>query len=346
MKVLFLCWAGFPNLGGSHENTHPPPKKGGGLTRRELLKLGTIGLGSLVLSSYGLIIPSKAEAYPWNETVVTDRSFLEPSKFKIIDGMCSSRPDEIWFEGNSNAQIQEDPTYSCITVGVPLGMEPANLIIWARYNCIGLYNDETKIGCEVKVSNLVRCTTDAQKIVNAWMYSGAVGFGFGKFSSYTAGLWLRATESADLEYTFFETNNPENTISANESLVSASSLDSEYFLFNGKPYNANEGILLPNSIEEVYLTKDALIKTNASVQGRQSYEHCIIGYNPDNYERQDPLYDQHSFTRHGVSWINRGDTICFKILSSILGNIGFNIIFQPIANATPNSPVKTYKLTS
>lgn len=41
-----------------------------------MLKLGTIGLGSLVLSSYELFIPSKAEAYPGISTLPDEHAFV------------------------------------------------------------------------------------------------------------------------------------------------------------------------------------------------------------------------------------------------------------------------------
>lgn len=314
------------------------------MTRRDVLKLGTIGAGSLILSSLGLIQPRNAEAYPYDIHTVTDRDFLKSGRIEIINNLCSDIPDEVTFEGNQYARQVNNVELSggCFgtAIGVPSGYDPAGLKAQARYNTIGVdIISGRNVGCLVDVSNLVLGTPEA---IARWNRRDSIpvrGVGFYNFANYRATLFLLGCESGDFTETFFYSDNPSEIVSV-AGILTLTSLDS--YLENGLQHD--EGCVLPDEIKKVYITSDSFVAVDKTLSGRNTYQHACVGNAPalDAYGDE---YDLNSFTKHGISWECPTDYVSYKFVTPTFPSAGFNITFQPIANSTPENPVKEFTIT-
>ena len=283
--------------------------------------------------------PVRALAADYAIDCVSDRTFItEGQPIEVDSSLCSSLPDEIWTEGNANSyQAGVAGQY----IHVANGLLPDNLVCYAVYNTIGREKASgALVGVSLRVSNIIKC--EDSRYNPAWVGSNWDNvISFGNFSDYTQAFWLNYAESADVEYSFFYTDSPSETISLDNALVSVSSLDSFYVgSIGGK---LHEAVVLPDNIEKLYKTTDCVVSFNGMLSGRNTYSNVCYGNINGTFGQWDSTYDLYNFSKHGFSWVNVGETIKLKFIS-LDGCFGTGITFQPIANQIPESPIKEYSI--
>lgn len=276
---------------------------------------------------------------PGNVITANDRTFIsEGQPIEIDSSLCSSLPDEIWTEGNANVyQTGAAGQY----IHVANGLLPDGLVCHAVYSTIGTEKASgALVGVSLKVSNIIKC--EDSRYNPAWVGNNWDNvISFGNFSDYTQAFWLNYAESADVEYTFFYTDNPSETISLDNALVSVSSLDSFYVgAIGGK---LHEAVVLPDNIEKLYRTSDCVISFDGTLSGRNTYSNVCYGNISGTYGQWDSSYDLYNFSKHGFSWVNVGESIKLKFIS-LDGCFGTGITFQPIANQVPENPIKEFSI--
>lgn len=289
---------------------------------------------------------------PFNESVVTDRDFFDPFPIDIRSELCSPQPDDVTFSGGANAfkRTGFSPNYyaGLLCVLVPLNNRDSvsSLEVVATYNRVGIERkSEREVGCRVTMNNGVRCDN---RIIQAWINEQniyGIGYGFGNFSAHTSSLWLLGEEAADVTQEFFYTDTLE-PISIKEGLTTLSSLDCDLSYKSIATSSQNhEGCILPENVTEIYTTPDAMITVDGTLRLLNTYEHAIFGDYEKILDAGSAEYDMNNFSKHGFSWICKDDAVKYKFVTPA-GTAGFNISSNPIANALPEDPIKTYKLTS
>lgn len=280
------------------------------------------------------MLPSKAEAYPWNINTVTDRDFSVGPPIEIVEELCSILPDDVSISGNIHASVQHlasvpntSHTFDTMAVVVPAQYNPDGLSVVATFNRVGLHRKSSReVGCRVYVSNPVKARSDSRQCL----------IHFDRFWStgYAIGMWN--IESMDVEWEFFYTDNPSECISFLGLVTTISSLNGNAPIFY--PGTRHEGLCLPDNVTEIYKVENARLVIDGTLSGRQTYEHVIYGVPPS------PTEDIYRLT--GISWLSTTDNIRAKMIEVNDGIFGFNVTMQPITNETPNNPVKRNSISS
>ena len=301
------------------------------LTRREALKYGAIGLGSLALGS---CLPfSKAYAYPWNEHVVKPLDFGDIPSIELLEELCSTMPDNVSITGNDRAFVQEissvpntSHTFPTTAVIVPQGTLPGSLNVVATFNRVGRHRDSHRaVGVRVYFSNLIKARhDDHQSMIHCDRFWNP---------GYSIGMWN--IESMDIEWEFFYSDNPSEIVSFKNRLATVTSLDGNWPVFGSE--TRLEGILLPDDVSDIYYLHNTVLEIDSTLSGRQTYNHVIHGVMTTI-----PSEERHQ--RTGISWVCPTDRIKAKMIEVSDGIFGFNVTMQPILNGTPSNPIKTAKV--
>lgn len=281
------------------------------------------------------LFPERAHGLTVN--TVTDRDFLDYSSIKIDSSLCKMEPDSVLFSGNSKAYKRYDSStgYRFLIIAVPKNTLPENLTIEATYNTVGFDSPtDQKLGCKVRITNIIRPINIPTTPASGRGECGVYFYNFSN-SNFAIGQW--GNESMDVEWEFFYSDNPSETFSLKDKLITLSSID--YRSESGRG-GIHEGFILPENISSIYLSDDTCVATDGTFSNYQSYAGVLYGYKKpssgnDNYYRQT-----------GVSWICPSDKPQLKIVNTFTCDTGFNLSFRPITNSKPNEPIKTYKLTS
>ena len=147
-------------------------------------------------------------------------------------------------------------------------------------------------------------------------------------------------ESADCDYVFYYSDTLE-PLSIKNSVISVTSLDSGYGDYPGVGWN-HEGVVLPEKVSQVYRSQDCVVAIDQTLSLRNTYAHACFG-NSGIANSASSEYDAGNVQKHGISWLCPDDSVKFKALTPI-GSCGFGLYTQPMTNATPNNPRKSYTI--
>lgn len=318
--------------------TLTPPQRDG-ITRRDLFRYGAISAAGIALTPLlSFSYPSKAFGYPYEIKTLSDRDFLDPFPIDIQEELCANGPDNIKINGTEHAYLIQE---SSVLYGVYLPDahrdEVNNLEAIANYKKVGITRNEGRlVGCNVTMSNFVLSTDSIISVRNLLFF----GCRFNRFDSFRGAQWLWGCESADCDYVFYYSDTLE-PLSIKNSVISVTSLDSGYGDYPGVGWN-HEGVVLPERVSQVYRSQDCVVAIDQTLSLRNTYAHACFG-NSGIANSASSEYDASNVQKHGISWLCPDDSVKFKALTPI-GSCGFGLYTQPMTNATPNNPRKSYTI--